>query len=33
MNGLNKNVEYYFAIDAFNAGGVAENRRVISAEK
>ncbi len=33
MNGLNKNVEYYFAIDAFNAGGVAESRRVISAEK
>lgn len=33
MNGLNKNVEYYFAIEAFNAGGVTESRRVIGAGK
>jgi hypothetical protein len=33
MNGLNKNVEYYFAVEAFNAGGVTESRRVIGAGK
>ncbi|MDQ3323026.1 MAG: discoidin domain-containing protein, partial [Acidobacteriota bacterium] len=33
MNGLNKNVKYYFSIEAFNAGGAAESRRIISAEK
>ena len=33
MNGLNKNVKYYFGIEAFNAGGAAESRRIISAEK
>jgi hypothetical protein len=33
MNGLNKNVKYFFSVDAIGEGGVTKGKTVVSAEK